>query len=586
MRAPQAFRTASPPLRMTLALRVTLAVALCLVLALPVAQAHASRSPGLESPLAGSRLDAIPSEVSVVVTEPLDPDGSILKVTRSDGVRIDVGATLIQDASSNSPRMSVALRSDAGDGAYTVTLQTLSTADGHPWTESFGFAVGDFEPPGIASKSGNVPADAAAGRFLVYVGLSLGFGAALFLFWMPGSGAKWPARFVHEPLLGAGVLHTVGILLLIHATVSATHLGVSAFMLSPVGRILFVRLFLGLGALLLAAFAFSPRTRTASGPLVACILLITAGLFSSRLGHASLAGLPGVAMDFLHLLAAGTWVGGLAVLLWVLSNAAGRLAVSDVRRIGMRFGTAAMVCVIALALAGLAATILIVGSDVWRHPLRVVASPWGLFLALKVGLTGVMVMVAGVNRLVFLEPPAMWGLTATWQRLAGRTWSGLRSLDVVADARALRRIIALEASVGLLVLLLAGALTAVAPPMGQAVAEPSLSLMGDGENHHAMATLTPRPAVGGSSDLHLVVGTHAGEAVTADTCGRTGCLSATVAYEGDAAAGQRHPLAPDGQGGWAAPGLLWTIPGNATITIVIQTAEVFEDTIVLRLRVV
>lgn len=568
----------------TAATTAACAIALLLLLCVPLVDAHASRVPGTELPRAGAQLTTLPAEVAVTVSEPLDPDGSLLRVKRSDGVRIDVGPTTIENAATNTPRMRIALDPNAGPGAYTVTIQTLSTADGHPWTETFGFAVGDFAAPESSAPRDDVPLDAAAGRLLAFAGLSLAFGAALWMAWMPGSGATWSKRFVHEALLAAGLLHTAGLVVLILSTANASGLDLRTFAFTDVGRIQATRLILGIGAFVLAGLSLIPATRTRTGPVFGAGLLMAAGLASSRLGHASLAGLSGVAVDYLHLVPAATWLGGLAILLWVLRNESGHLTAQDVRRMGLRFGTAALACVLLLTMAGVATTLVIVGLEVLRSPGTLFAGPWGKFLAAKVGLMVATLAVASVNRYVFLEPATVFGWRGHLQRKAHALWSGMRNVETAGETRSFRRVLWIEACFGVAILALAGALTSVSPPTVATEGE-DLHLQALGTDHRATLDLSPMPALGGRSAARFVVTTLAGEPVAEDSCGRTGCLDVTVHSDAEPESGQRYVLEPDADGAWIAKDVLWTLPGNVTLALRIQTADVFEDTLTFRVRV-
>ena len=104
-----------------------LALTLLALLALPSVAGHAE--PFASQPASGERLDAVPELVWVDFTEPVFRDGSWIRVTDAEGVRIDNDdLEVIGDAR---PRMQVTLPADVPDGAYRIQWQTYSQSDGH-----------------------------------------------------------------------------------------------------------------------------------------------------------------------------------------------------------------------------------------------------------------------------------------------------------------------------------------------------------------------------------------------------------------------------------------------------------------------
>lgn len=554
-----------------------LAVVVILVLALPGATAHAVLASS--TPPAGARLDEAPLYVSVILTEPTDEQGSSLTVLDANDVRVDQGD--LDFTHGSQPMMRVSLPSDLPDGAYRIVWQALSETDGHTTKGQVGFAVGDFLPPGSqASDPQSIHTLGAVGRILAFTGLSLAFGAALFLAWVPGS-VTVPRAPSLEALLAGAALHACGVALLVFATMRQTGIAYGDLAGSTVGATLLARLGLGLGALVFAFLALAKRAPKVGPPLAAVVLLVLAALGSARLGHASIAGLSGMAVDALHLLAATTWIGGLAVFVWLLSEARRRQWPADqVRVMGVRFGTAALVCVIALVGAGMAATLAIRGAN-WNDPLQVFAGAWGRFLAAKMALTLALVGIAAINRYGILEPPAAHGLSHRLQHWATRLRPDLRRLD--DGAPGLRRLLQVEVALGVATLVLAALLTSISPP-AQAQAS-TLEVPGSSAEFHGSLTLDPAPAVGTTSSLRVHVETHHGSPVATNTCGRTAPQSCVTAVIGQNGTGQSIALQPLGGGDWGADGLLWARGGTWDVHVRVQTDTVFEDTLVFTFMV-
>jgi copper resistance protein D len=139
-----------------------------------------------------------------------------------------------------------------------------------------------------------------------------------------------------------------------------------------------------------------------SGMAIADWLALTAalGLAASLAwtGHAgSTLGATGylhLAADGLHLVAAAAWIGGLMSLILFLATSCRSRAVSLARDVTERFSTLGMVSVATLLLTGTVNTVILVGS------LRgLVGTDYGRLLMLKLGLFGVMLGFAAINRL-------------------------------------------------------------------------------------------------------------------------------------------------------------------------------------------
>jgi putative copper resistance protein D len=153
-------------------------------------------------------------------------------------------------------------------------------------------------------------------------------------------------------------------------------------------------------------------------------------------GHGEIGGAAHHASQAVHLLAAGAWVGGLVPLTLLL--APGIVASGQAQRAVQRFSGLGYGAVSLVLMTGCVnAIILSAGGAAW------LASPWGRVLLVKLGLVGLMLALAFVNRT--LEVPAM-----------ARDWPRTR--------RSLRRKIAAELVVGALVLAAASVLGTLQPP--------------------------------------------------------------------------------------------------------------------------
>ncbi|HEV3183642.1 MAG TPA: copper homeostasis membrane protein CopD [Xanthobacteraceae bacterium] len=178
---------------------------------------------------------------------------------------------------------------------------------------------------------------------------------------------------------------------------------------------------------------------------------IVAGLLAAALlGALALAGhggaTPGatgivhLASDAAHAIAAGIWVGGLVPLALLFAAArrdADDRALAAARAATRRFSTLGIACVATLLATGIVNTIFLVGSVP-----ALLGTPYGQLLTVKIALFLVMVATAAVNRLK-LTP---------------------RLPDGAAEAmRPLQRNSLFEAALGLVILVIVGALGAIPP---------------------------------------------------------------------------------------------------------------------------
>lgn len=180
--------------------RALLAAILGLGLLVPwagTASAHATVESS--SPTDGQRLTTVPSQVSVLFSEPVTTDLGGLRVVNASGQRVDAG----EATGSGTSTLSVGLRSGLGDDTYVVSYRVVS-ADSHPVKGSIVFTVGTGATADvrsiIAGGAGNDKAFEVLGwvsRLLAYAGGLAAAGLAFFLFFIHDGGPEAPqlARF-------------------------------------------------------------------------------------------------------------------------------------------------------------------------------------------------------------------------------------------------------------------------------------------------------------------------------------------------------------------------------------------------------
>ncbi len=175
---------------------------LALALAPAVASAHATLEATV--PARGARLARAPAQVTFRFDESVEASFGALRVFDARGHQVQTGAAF--HPGGRGSEVAVRLRPGLGDGSYTATYRVIS-ADGHPVSSGFVFAVGDAAPGGksvdqlLAGQSSGPVTDTAFSvvRAVQYAAIALGLGALVFLLWswlpalrlVAGGGAEW-----------------------------------------------------------------------------------------------------------------------------------------------------------------------------------------------------------------------------------------------------------------------------------------------------------------------------------------------------------------------------------------------------------
>jgi copper transport protein len=349
------------------ALALTLTLALALVA--PVF-AHAELVRSL--PEANATLDRAPAQVELFFSEALEPSFSEIQVLDSNGVRVDNADTRVDVA--DPAHLTVSLRS-LPDGVYTAAWKVLSAVDGHVTGGAFPFAVGNVDAAALqnaaqASRQIKLSLGEVVTRWLTYLSALALAGGMLFVLvvWQPAVRAAqaeaedFGSDQTLWPRLGAfalaGLAAANGLGLLLHAG-QASGAEIAAPWEAAVGRILFDTRF---GALWIARFVLTlalvglrlPGSRSrwlAFG--VSLLLLLTISLGS----HAAAEPRPALPVfaDWLHLVAASVWVGGLthfAAGMWSARQIDSSLRTRLAALLIPRFSALALLSVGAVTLSG------------------------------------------------------------------------------------------------------------------------------------------------------------------------------------------------------------------------------------------
>lgn len=586
-----------------------------------VTQAHARLV--ASSPTPGSSLQSAPGELEISLSEAVSLDFS--SVLLLDRARRELPVGKIGHGSQGESSVRVPLAGELPTGTYGVVWRVVSAVDGHLTTGSFVFRVLEegedpqaaLEPlavdPGMAGTAlesvGQRP-DALHWlvRALVLACIAFCLGGAIFLVLViePAvvdggrAGEKlWPvlaARFAQVGSFAAAALVPLLVfdLLAQVASIAQTDLA-GALARADLGSLLLSTTRYGFawtmkilaGVALTALFLFV-RARAKGGAglweigIAAGSLFLLAEALSSHAAAVqgeSVAGLPlPVISDWVHLVTASTWIGGLLFFLVVLFPGYRRTAIAQAERAAFlaaavpRFSKLALASVLALGVSG-TYNLAIQSTDLGA----IGASLYGQVVGFKVVLFLALIAIGAIN-LAYLGP-----------RLGLASAPGAE--EVVSR---FRRNVRLEVGLVMLVLLCAGGLTLLPPPSDaspQAAARPGgLSLPTSTPPAATPTTVTPRgpataaTAVAGWSVLLGVEQVEAGEVfsvtlqgdlVSGEPLTDVTRLVLTVSPQGLAAGST--VLSTDLQAGtaegthlWVARGAVLSFAGRYLITVVAQ----------------
>ena len=369
-----------PRLRNTFRARIWVAVAAGSIAALvgaPSALAHARLD--ASTPSNDEVLGRAPEQVLLTFSDPVETPFGSVRVYNSAARRVDDGRT----TRPNRNAVAVRLPSDLGPGTYTVAWRIVP-ADAHAVSGAFVFHIG--EPGASAAGVVGPVVDEQGGsrtvgrafwlvRFLNLTLIVLCVGGAAALAWVL-AGASVAVRrslWILLAFLASGLagLSLAGIGL---QGAQASGLGIDAALRrSLIGDVLDTRFghawFLRAAlAVLLAAVAVSAARRTERGDASLAAVALGLGVLIAATpavsGHARVEGGVALASDWVHVVAASLWAGGLVFLLIALWRAHSEERWHFTARAVPRFSALAVVSIATLLIAGVINGFLEVGS--WR----------------------------------------------------------------------------------------------------------------------------------------------------------------------------------------------------------------------------
>jgi copper transport protein len=361
-------------------------LALLGILAAPAAPASAHAELVDSSPKNGARLDRPPAQVTLTFTE---------NVTLIEGgVRlVDArGSTVAtREPTVDGHTLTLVLPPRLRDGSYLVDWRVVS-ADGHPVGGALSFGVGaTASAAGTSQQADTAPASVMAARLVGYLGFSLVIGVLAFvLLCSPVTRGEPVAQVLSRTGIAVGAAGTLVGLLVQGPYVGGASMSrlldpdlVRQTLGTPFGLWMAWRLVAYAAIAMLVwrlAWLESRSTRWIAGACAVALAVTFSGT-----GHGNVSGPVDRVVDTVHVLTAGVWVGGLALLALVR-----RTLPPEAFR---RFSALALGSVLLLVGTGVVNAVLRFHrvEDLWQ-------TRYGLLLLAKLGVVAAVLTAAAASR--------------------------------------------------------------------------------------------------------------------------------------------------------------------------------------------
>ncbi|MGR6967857.1 copper resistance protein CopC [Geodermatophilus sp. URMC 61] len=549
----------------------------------PPAAAHAELVS--TDPAEGARLPEAPDRVTLTFTEGVSLGAGYARVLDASGQRVDAG-----DATVEGDTVVVPLRADLPDDGYLVTYRVVS-ADSHPISGAFSFAVGSGELVAAGASGGTGDTDPVVGaalpaaRWLGFAGLALAIGVPVLLStaWPAGWASARLRRMTTGGLVAVAVGAALSFLLQgpyaagsgLTSVADPALLGATADSANGAAHLLRIVFVAGLAVVLRTVW----RRGSASLPDV-----VAGGVFAvavvgtvAAVGHPVAGPLPvlAVAAAAVHVAAMAVWLGGLAGLLGgVLREEAPG---ADVARAMPPFSRLAAGSVTALVVTGVVQSVREVGS-----PTALVTTTYGWVLLAKLALVLLLLAAAGVSRVWVQQHLGVRRPRPPRRRVTAHAFSAsseepepdpvvasaagaraeVQAAAAATERPALRRSVLVELAVGLVVLALSAVLVGT-PPARAEVAQPvDVTLpVQTTAGQDGSVQVSVDPAAAGPNTLHLYLLDERGQLTQPVD------IRVTLTEEAQEIGPIDIALEPAGPGHYVADGM--AVPGAGTWTLAV-----------------
>jgi copper transport protein len=530
---------------------IAAAAGLVMALSLGSSPADAHALPVSSEPGDGAQLDSAPSELVISFTEP--PELSVSRVDLFDaaGETHPVGELTTVPGDSRSLLIPV---EPLPEGAYTVSWRVVSKVDGHPTAGAFAFGLGVPAAPIAADVTTETDAPAlslqeTAGRLLLFAGLVPLIGVVAVVPFALGTFGGAHRRLA----AGSWVLAVIGLVLLALAQSRATNAGFRTFLDTPAGQATIWRT-LALAAAGVGVMLLLTADRVVYRVGLSLTGLAAAGAAAAHVaaGHAAGAATPAldVTSQWVHVVAIGVWIGGLAALIVGLPG----LTRPERGPAARRFSLLAGYAVVVVAATG---TLRAVSElDSWGS---LFSSGYGRGIIAKVVGIGVLVTMGAVNR--YRNVPRAAAPAASLS-------AAVATPQPSTSVSGLLRLGRVELAVSAFVLAAAAIVASLSPPSPGAAAAPppSVTVSGADAGTSVRAELTVDPGTPGTNELSLGLADYDSDEPFADAD-----VSLRFAFLDDPAVGESTlSLDETRPGTYAATGSNLSLEGTWQVTAVVE----------------
>jgi streptogramin lyase/putative copper export protein/methionine-rich copper-binding protein CopC len=376
-------------------------------------------------PAANSVLRTSPRQVTLYFTEQLEPKLSGAAVYDSNGKEIDTGYSI---SPTDSTILIISLPI-LPSGVYTVSWHAISAVDGHHTSGSFSFGVGNVTIPvqNITSQAYVFPSLLEViERWLNLLGDVVFLGGSVFVLsiWNPalskiGTGRsddyrRKVSRRISRLLKLAAVLAMGATILLLvveaiaaAASPSMNDLLATAYTIltsTTLGEYWIFRMIVVLLAIGAAVILLRDKNPPKRSWILILIIGLVLSLSTSITSHnaASTEYVPAINLlsDWIHLVAVGAWVGGLAYVAIAIASLGGQVREKGktVAELLRHFSSVAIVCVGAIGVTGIYNLVLEVGSLTLLF-----TTVYGRFILLKIAIFAPMIAFGALNQFVLFD---------------------------------------------------------------------------------------------------------------------------------------------------------------------------------------
>jgi copper transport protein len=368
------------------------------------------------TPSANQTLGQAPDQVQLLFSEPLDPIFSSVRVVNAAGQPVDRGDSRVDAA--NDHVLAVSLTTGLPNGVYTVNWRSLSAIDVHPDEGQYqlfiGVPVSTSAVRASTAQTFTATPETTIGRLWFYVAASL-FGGVLAAWKLVLGGVlvdsvrETVRRRVYQLIVFGGLLLIVGTLFTaIAQAAAAADVPLANALGKPLSDLLlrgrfasiwWPRIGLELASLFLIAFGGVGGLASECALATLPAVLLTSALTSHGAALAAGAGL-GIAIDWLHIVGATAWVGGLIALLTCIAAVRSSTQTSGlVARLVGRFSRFALIASATVLLSGVVQGALELGT--WS---ALATTLYGQLVLVKIGLLLAMLLLAGYNEWQTRQP--------------------------------------------------------------------------------------------------------------------------------------------------------------------------------------